>query len=139
MLTGYEWRMCIKLHKATQKPVAGDSLSTRERNGWIERYCFDLTTLEAYQPRRTSVRPPLRRATRWVSSWRGVPGRERDYDLVPRVHRGAGLFERTSPVNQWCQFTVHPQPHTNKMSCVGALAESRHCIASLLDGRRGDA
>ncbi len=50
MLTGYEWRMCIKLYKVTKKLVQGDSLNTRDRYGWISRYCFDMTTLVIFQP-----------------------------------------------------------------------------------------
>lgn len=51
LLTGYEWRMCIQLFKVTKKLVAGESLSGTTRNGWISRYCSDMTTLEVVIPK----------------------------------------------------------------------------------------
>ena len=80
MLTGYEWRMCIKLHKVTQKLVAGDSLSTVERNGWIERYCFDLTTLEVYEPQDYVKVEPHKRAFVFPKAMRRAVG---DLNLIP--------------------------------------------------------
>jgi len=49
-LTGYEFRMCHKLFKVTQKLVNRRSLSTKEKMGWISRYCVDMTTREIYYP-----------------------------------------------------------------------------------------
>lgn len=49
-LTVYEFRMCHKLWDVTRQLVQGKKLSTRERYGWIERYCADMTTREIYEP-----------------------------------------------------------------------------------------
>jgi len=49
-LTGYEFRMCIKLFSVTQRLVNGENLSVSQRNSWIERYCVDLTTQGIYYP-----------------------------------------------------------------------------------------
>ncbi len=50
LLTGYEFRMCVKLHDVTKKLVDGQKLSSAERMAWIERYCVDMTTREIYYP-----------------------------------------------------------------------------------------
>lgn len=34
----------------TKKPVDGKNLSSREKYGWIERYCADITSLKIYEP-----------------------------------------------------------------------------------------
>jgi endonuclease YncB( thermonuclease family) len=49
-LTGYEFRMCVRLHQITKKLVKGQSLSSRDRYGWISRYCLDMTTREMFFP-----------------------------------------------------------------------------------------
>ena len=49
-LTGYEFRMCVRLHATTKKLVEGKKLSMREKYSWIERYCIDMTTLEIFFP-----------------------------------------------------------------------------------------
>lgn len=43
-LTGYEYRMCIKLFEVTKKIISGKTLSSKERKSWISRYCVDMTT-----------------------------------------------------------------------------------------------
>lgn len=50
MLTGYEWRMCIKLFNVTKKLVSGTRLSRSERYSWISRYCSSMETLEVVNP-----------------------------------------------------------------------------------------
>lgn len=51
MLTGYEFRMCIKLYRVTKKIVVdGETLSNYEKYGWISRYCIDMTRSELYYP-----------------------------------------------------------------------------------------
>jgi endonuclease YncB( thermonuclease family) len=50
MLTGYEFRMCVKLFKVTQKLVSGRKLASAEKSGWISRYCVDMTTREIFYP-----------------------------------------------------------------------------------------
>ena len=47
-LTGYEWRMCIKLYKAI-KGLSGKNTYIAESD-WISRFCVDMTTLQVYYP-----------------------------------------------------------------------------------------
>nr|MBN1228631.1 thermonuclease family protein [Anaerolineae bacterium] len=49
-LTGYEFRMAVKLYKITKQLVEGETLSETARKAWISRYCVDLTTREIYYP-----------------------------------------------------------------------------------------
>lgn len=49
-LTGYEFRMCVKLFKVTEKLVNGKKVSTKEKYGWISRYCLDMCTREIFHP-----------------------------------------------------------------------------------------
>ncbi|MFY9269128.1 MAG: thermonuclease family protein [Candidatus Manganitrophaceae bacterium] len=50
MLTGYEFRMCFKLWEVTKKLVKGEKMTTKEKYGWIDRYCADMTTGEIFFP-----------------------------------------------------------------------------------------
>lgn len=50
MLTGYEFRMCVRLHEVTKKLESGEILPSREKYGWISRFCADMTTREIYYP-----------------------------------------------------------------------------------------
>jgi endonuclease YncB( thermonuclease family) len=50
LLTGYEFRMVVKLHKVTKRLVDGEKLSSSARKSWIERYCVDMTTQQIYYP-----------------------------------------------------------------------------------------
>lgn len=50
MLTGYEFRMCVKLYGVTEKLVEGKKLSSKERSRWITRFCVDMTTREIFHP-----------------------------------------------------------------------------------------
>lgn len=50
MLTGYEFRMCVRLFEITQKIVNNQKLAAGERESWIERYCVDMTRREIYYP-----------------------------------------------------------------------------------------
>lgn len=65
MLAGYEWRMCIKLHAVTKKLVAEQSVSTRDRYGWITRYCADMTTLKIFAPQDYHKVEPYNRIFIW--------------------------------------------------------------------------
>ncbi len=49
-LTGYEFRMCVKLFAVTDKLMRGEKLSSAQKSGWVERYCVDMTTREIYYP-----------------------------------------------------------------------------------------
>lgn len=80
MLTGYEWRMCIKLHKVTKKLVNGQTLSTAERYSWIERFCFDLTKRTVFNPQDYLKVPPYARAFVWPKDMRRAVG---DLNLTP--------------------------------------------------------
>jgi hypothetical protein len=64
-LTGYEFRMCVRLQDMVEKLVGGKKLSSAERNGWIERYCADMTTREIFPPQRYYKVPPYNRLFIW--------------------------------------------------------------------------
>ncbi len=64
-LTGYEFRMCVKLHEITKKIVDGKELSSTERNSWIERYCVDMTTKEIFFPQDYYKVKPYNRIFIW--------------------------------------------------------------------------
>lgn len=64
-LTGYEFRMCIKLHELTKRLVNGEALSTSVREGWVERYCVDLTTRAIYYPENYFRVAPYNRLFLW--------------------------------------------------------------------------
>lgn len=49
-LTGYEFRMCVKLYQITQRLVDGEDLNRYVKGGWISRYCVDMTTREVFYP-----------------------------------------------------------------------------------------
>ncbi|MBK1876003.1 thermonuclease family protein [Pelagicoccus mobilis] len=49
-LTGYEFRMCVKLHTVTKELMQGKKLSKAERLRWIDRYCCDMSTRGVYSP-----------------------------------------------------------------------------------------
>ncbi len=80
MLTGYEWRMCIKLHKVKKRLLNGEKFSTAERYGWVERFCFNLTTLEVYDPQGYVQVPPYARAFVFPEDMRRAVG---DLNLIP--------------------------------------------------------
>lgn len=65
MLTGYEFRMCVKLHDVTEKIVAGKEVSSREKSGWIERFCADMSTREIYYPQDYYKVKPYNRIFIW--------------------------------------------------------------------------
>lgn len=64
-LTGYEFRMCVRLHDVVEKLVEGKKLSSVERNAWIERYCADMTTREIFPPQCYYKVPPYNRLFIW--------------------------------------------------------------------------
>ena len=49
-LTGYEFRMCIRLFGITKKLVAGKKLTGYEKYGYVSRFCADMTTREIFYP-----------------------------------------------------------------------------------------
>jgi endonuclease YncB( thermonuclease family) len=64
-LTGYEFRMCVKLYNITKKLVSGKKLSSRERAAWIERFCVDMTTRETFYPENYYKVAPYNRIFIW--------------------------------------------------------------------------
>ncbi len=65
MLAAYEFRMCVKLFKVTQKIANGESVSSRQREGWISRYCVDLTSQKIYYPQHYYRVAPYNRLFLW--------------------------------------------------------------------------
>lgn len=64
-LTGYEFRMCVKLYKVTSKLVKGQKLSSTERHGWIERFCADMTSRQIFYPQDYHKVAPYNRIFIW--------------------------------------------------------------------------
>lgn len=79
-LTGYEFRMCYRLWQVTDRLVRGETLSQRERYGWVERYCADMTTGELYEPQDYHRVAPYNRVFFWPRDVREAVGR---LNLVP--------------------------------------------------------
>jgi endonuclease YncB( thermonuclease family) len=75
MLTGYEFRMCVRRYDVTKKVVAGKKLSSRERSGWISRYCVDLTTREIFYPQNYHKVAPYNRIFVWPDDVAEAVGR----------------------------------------------------------------
>ncbi len=65
MLTGYEFRMAVKLYEVTRRLVAGEVLPSSARMAWIERYCVDLTTRGIYYPENYFRVAPYNRLFVW--------------------------------------------------------------------------
>ena len=65
MLTGYEFRMCVRLYQITKKLVDGQNLSSKQRYGWISRYCLDMTTREMFFPQDYCKVEPYNRIFVW--------------------------------------------------------------------------
>jgi len=64
-LTGYEFRMCVRLYGVTKKLVGGQSLSSEERYGWGARFCVDMTTREIFYPQSYYNVAPYNRIFIW--------------------------------------------------------------------------
>lgn len=64
-LTGYEFRMAVKLYGITKRLIVGERLSSNARMGWIERYCVNITTREIYYPQDYYRVPPYDRIFVW--------------------------------------------------------------------------
>jgi endonuclease YncB( thermonuclease family) len=79
-LTGYEFRMAYKLFEVTEKLAAGKRLSSAERNGWIERFCADMTTREIFYPQDYIKVPVYNRIFLWAEDVTEAVGR---LNLVP--------------------------------------------------------
>jgi endonuclease YncB( thermonuclease family) len=79
-LTGYEFRMCVRLHKVTEKLVAGKKVSSKERYGWIERFCADMTARKIFYPQRYHRVKPYNRLFIWPDDVTEAVGK---LNLVP--------------------------------------------------------
>jgi hypothetical protein len=75
MLTGYEFRMCVRLYDITKKLVDGQELSSAERYGWITRYCVDMTTREIFYPQSYYKVAPYNRVFIWPEDVAEAVGR----------------------------------------------------------------
>ncbi|MBA2848456.1 nuclease [Thermosulfuriphilus ammonigenes] len=75
MLTGYEFRMCVRLYEVMRKLIKGKRLSSQERKGWITRYCADLTTCKIYEPQDYHRVPPYNRLFIWPEDVTEAVGR----------------------------------------------------------------
>ena len=79
-LTGYEFRMCVKLHGITKKLIAGHKLSSSQRYGWIERFCADMTTRQIVYPQNYYTIKPYNRIFIWADDVQDAVGM---LNLVP--------------------------------------------------------
>lgn len=79
-LTGYEYRMCEKLHAITAKLAAGQDLSYRDRIGWRSRYAFDIRDRRIHGPEEYMQIPPPYRVWLWPEDVAEAVGR---LNLVP--------------------------------------------------------
>ncbi|MCX9073340.1 MAG: thermonuclease family protein [Candidatus Methanoperedens sp.] len=79
-LTGYEFRMCHRLWTVTGDLIKGKSLSSREKYGWVERYCIDMTTREIFQPQEYYRVKPYNRIFVWPKDVNEAVGK---LNLVP--------------------------------------------------------
>ncbi len=75
MLTGYEFRMCVRLYEVTKKLVVGEKVSSRERSGWITRYCVAMTTREIFYPQNYYKVGPYNRIFIWPDDVAEAVGR----------------------------------------------------------------
>jgi len=65
LLTGYEFRMCYRLWEITKKLEAGKKLGSKEKYGWVHRYCVDMTTKEIFGPQEYHEVEPCNRIFVW--------------------------------------------------------------------------
>lgn len=63
-LTGYEYRMCVKLYQLVDKQEDNQRIVAQDRV-WIERYCADMTTREIFFPQDYHRVPPQNRIFVW--------------------------------------------------------------------------
>ncbi len=64
-LTGYEFRMCVRLWEVTNDLDKGKKLSESERSAWIERFCVDMTTRQVFFPQDYHKVEPFNRVFIW--------------------------------------------------------------------------
>jgi endonuclease YncB( thermonuclease family) len=86
-LTGYEFRMMVKLYEITSRLIAGESLSQGQRSAWIERYCVDLTNRGIYYPENYFRVAPYNRLFIWPKNVADAGGK---LNLVPGLTAEGG-------------------------------------------------
>jgi endonuclease YncB( thermonuclease family) len=64
-LTGYEFRMCVRLYQVTKKLVEEKKVSSSELYSWISRFCVDMTTREIFFPQDYCKVAPYNRIFVW--------------------------------------------------------------------------
>lgn len=79
-LTGYEFRMCVKLYEITCKLVKGTKVSSTEKYSWIDRFCLDMTTREIFYPQDYFKVQPYNRIFIWAEDVTDAVGK---LNLVP--------------------------------------------------------
>ena len=79
-LIGYEFRMCYKLWNVTKDLVAGETVSSRERESWITRYCVDMVTREIFPPQEYIRVKPYDRIFLWPQDVNDAVGK---LNLIP--------------------------------------------------------
>lgn len=60
-ITGYEYRMCVRLHEVISLFKAGRTPSRDKRSGWVSRFCADMTTKEVFYPQDYHLVAPYNR------------------------------------------------------------------------------
>ncbi len=73
LLTAYEYRMCLKLHKACKKAKASEGFFVQE-SSWVQRYSVDVTTLKIFDPQKYFKIPPYHRLFIWPGDVRKAVG-----------------------------------------------------------------
>jgi endonuclease YncB( thermonuclease family) len=81
-LTGYEFRMCVRLYKVTSRLERGQRLSQSERYSWITRYCVDMSTREIHYPQDYHKVEPYNRIFVWPEDVNDAVGK---LNLIPAV------------------------------------------------------
>ena len=71
-LTGYEFRMCVRLYETTRKIINKKSVRT---NSWITRYCLDMTTREIFHPQDYHKIEPYNRIFIWAKDVSSAVGK----------------------------------------------------------------
>lgn len=74
-LTGYEFRMAVKLYDITKKMMKQKKLSSQERYSWISRFCADMSTQEIYYPQDYYKVKPYNRIFIWPEDINEAVGR----------------------------------------------------------------
>jgi len=71
-LTGYEFRMCVRLYEITSKLLSGKSA---KKDSWVTRYCVDMTTREIFPPQDYHKVKPYNRIFVWPKDVSNAVGR----------------------------------------------------------------